>query len=369
MVRDGDGVTRRAWLGAVAAGGVALSAASEAASTPRPTAPARLSLNENPFGPSPLARRAILEQLDQADRYVGAEARALEEQIAAVEGVSADQIILGEILDALGLQLALDGGPGGEFLYSAPGYTALVDAVAPGGGVVVGVPLNDRLENDLPAIAADITARTRAIYLVNPHNPSGTVSETAAFKAFLRVAAAQTTVIVDEAYLEFEPDFADRTAAALTRAGANVIVFRTFAKIYGLAGLSIGYAVAPKPLAASLKNKGLGAPHALNRLALAAAAASLRDTGYIPAVRAKVIAERQAWNTLLDGLGVRRSDSRGNFVFFEAGRPYETFAAALLAEGIEIARPFPPLDRWVRIAIGLPDENARARAAVRRLLG
>jgi histidinol-phosphate aminotransferase len=365
MTREGDGLTRRTWLGAVAAGSVALSTAIEAA----PLSRARLSLNENPFGPSPLARRAILEQLDQAGRYVGGEARALEEQIAAVEGVSADQIILGEILDALGLQLALDGGPGGEFVYSEPGYTALVDAVAPGGGVIVGVPLNDRLENDLPAIAAHITARTRAIYLVNPHNPSGTVIETAAFKAFLRAAGARTTVIVDEAYLEFEPDFANRTAVALTRAGENVIVFRTFAKIYGLAGLSIGYAVAPKALAASLKKKGLGAPHELNRLALAAASASLRDTGYVPRVRAKVIAERQAWNTLLGGLGVRRSDSRGNFVFFEIGRPHEAFAAALLADGIEIARAFPPLDRWARISIGLPEENARARAAVRRLLG
>ncbi len=130
-----DGVTRRTWLGAAAAGGVALSAGVEAA----PAAVARLSLNENPFGPSPLARRAVLAQLDDADRYVGGEARALEEQIAAIEGVSADQIVLGEILDALGLQLALDGGTGGEFIYSEPGYTALVDAVAPGGGVVVGV--------------------------------------------------------------------------------------------------------------------------------------------------------------------------------------------------------------------------------------
>ncbi len=88
-----------------------------------------------------------------------------------------------------------------------------------------------------------------------------------------------------------------------------------------------------------------------------------------PPYAPKVIAERQAWNTLLDGLGIRRSDSRGNFVFFETGRPHDAFAAALLAEGIEIARAFPPLDRWARISIGLADENARARAAVRKLFG
>jgi histidinol-phosphate aminotransferase len=177
------------------------------------------------------------------------------------EGVSPDQIILGEILDSLGLQLALDGSPGGEFIYSEPGYPAPVDAVATGGGVVVGVPLNAYIESDLPAIAARVTALTRAIYIVNPHNPTGTAGEAVPFKAFLTEMAKRTTVIVDEAYLEFEPDFAQKTAVDLTRSGANVVVFRTFGKIYGLAGMPMGYAVAPKGLAASLKHDGLGAAH------------------------------------------------------------------------------------------------------------
>jgi histidinol-phosphate aminotransferase len=244
-----------------------------------------------------------------------------------------------------------------------------VDAVAPGGGVVVGVPLNADLENDLSAIAARVTARTRAIYIVNPHNPSGTVSEAIPFKAFLREMAKRATVIVDEAYLEFELDFAQKTAVQLTRSGANVVVFRTFGKIYGLAGMPMGYAVAPKGLADSLKRKGLGAAHSLDRLALAAAAASLRDPGYVDAIRSKVIEERQKWHALLDTLGRRYSDSRGNFVFIETGQPHEAVAAQLSGEGIEIARAFRPFDRWVRISIGLPSENERARDAIKRLLG
>jgi histidinol-phosphate aminotransferase len=246
---------------------------------------------------------------------------------------------------------------------------ALVDAVAPGGGVVVGVPLNADLENDLPAIAARVTARTRAIYLVNPHNPTGTANEAVPFKAFLTEMAKRTTVIVDEAYLEFEPDFAQKTAVELTRSGANVIVFRTFGKIYGLAGMSIGYAVAPKELADSLKRNGLGAAHSLDRLALAAAAGSLRDLGYVDGMRLKVAEERQKWYTLLDTIGRPHTDSRGNFVFFETGQPHEVIAAHLMNEGIEIARAFPPFDRWVRISIGLPAENARARDAIKKLLG
>jgi histidinol-phosphate aminotransferase len=366
-------MTRRTLFGGAALSGLALSSAGTVAAATGVAVPAagltRLSLNENPFGPSPLAVEAIQNALTEVARYAGDDARALERQIADREGVSPEQIILGEILDSLGLQLALDGGAGGEFIYSEPGYTALVDAVAPGGGVVVAVPLNADLENDLPAIAARLTARTRAIYIVNPHNPSGTTHEAVPFKAFLREMAERTTVIVDEAYLEFEPDFAQKTAVELTRSGANVVVFRTFGKIYGLAGMLIGYAVAPKGAAASLKRNGLGAPRSLNRLSVAAAAASLRDAGYVDGMRLKVVEERQKWHSLLDTMQRRRSDSRGNFVFFETGQPHEVIAAHLIKEGIEIARAFPRFDDWVRISISLPAENARARDAIKKLLG
>src|ERR1700704_5260326 len=159
-------MTRRKLFGRVALSGLALSSVVTVAAATS-LAPAagltRLSLNENPLGPSPLAVEAIQNALTEIARYASDDARALEQQIADREGVSPEQIILGEILDSLGLQLALDGGAGGEFIYSEPGDTALVDAVTPGGGVVVGVPLNAHLENDLPTIAARVTARTRAI--------------------------------------------------------------------------------------------------------------------------------------------------------------------------------------------------------------
>jgi histidinol-phosphate aminotransferase len=363
-------LTRRDWLttSSIALSGLVLPAASGAAESTVHPLRARLSLNENPFGPSRFALAAIRKQLGEICRYVGDGAEILTRALVAREGVSADQIVLGEILEALGLHLAMDGPSGGEFIYSEPGYTALVDSVAPGGGVVVGVPLDQHLQNDLPAIAAKVSARTRAIYLVNPHNPTGTVSDAAMFPALVREMSKRATVIVDEAYLEFEPDFVRRTVVGLTRAGENVVVFRTFAKIYGLAGLSLGYAVAPKALAASLKRAGIGAPETLGRLALAASAGSLRDEGYVATIRAKVIAEREKWNQLFDALKLRHSDSRGNFVFFETGRPHQEIAATLRARGIEIGRAFPPLDHWTRISIGLPRENAMARAAIAELL-
>jgi hypothetical protein len=131
-----------------------------------------LSLNENPFGPSPLALQAIKAHLYDLSRYSGEEVSELTDTIVRREGIHADQIVLGEVLDVLGLYLSANGGPGGEFIYSEPGYTALVNAVAPAGGVVVGVALNEHLENDLPAVAAKVNANTRAIYLINLNPPT-----------------------------------------------------------------------------------------------------------------------------------------------------------------------------------------------------
>jgi histidinol-phosphate aminotransferase len=371
-------LNRREYLatGGLAVGGLALAAGSPDARAAGPdikhTSPARrvrLSFNENPFGPSPSALAAIRNDFGELCRYVDEPGDVLTRAIIAREGVSADQILLGEILEPMGFRMATDSPSGAEFIYTAPGYTALVDAATPGGGVAIGVPLNQALENDLPAIAAKTNARTRAIYLVNPHNPSGTVTAAAPFLDFVREMSKRTTVIVDEAYLEFEPDFAQRTAAGLTRAGENVIVFRTFGKMYGLAGAAVGYAIAPKAIAASIKRAGIGGPGMVDRLALTAAAASLQDDEYVQDTRAKVIAERDKWNNLFAALKLRHAESRANFVFFETGRPQREIAAALAAKGIDIGRAFPPLENWVRISIGLPEENAMARAAITELLG
>ncbi|QAY96021.1 aspartate aminotransferase [Methylovirgula ligni] len=358
-------LNRREWLSIATAASGALLPSTAAG---KPSDRIRLSLNENPYGPSPQALAAVKADLSGLCRYSGDEIGQFKQAIVARENIAPQQIVLGEILDVLGLYLSAAGGPGGEFIYSEPGYGALVDAVAPTGGKVVGVPLDHRLQNDLDAIARRVNANTRVIYLVNPHNPSGTVSDPAEFIARVHDLSRRTLVIVDEAYLEFTPDFAARTVVGLTRAGANVAVFRTFSKFYGLASLAIGYTLAPAPLAASLQKLGIGAFYDLNRLSLVAARASLNDTDYAATVRTKVAAEREAWHDFFRARGLRFADSHGNFVFFDAGRPHQAVAAALSARGIDIGRAYPPLDTWVRISIGLPEENAAARAAVAALL-
>jgi histidinol-phosphate aminotransferase len=364
--------TRRAWL--KTSGAVLATLASPFSLTPAGAAPAttetiraRLSLNENPFGCSPAATEEIRNNLAGLSRYTERDAERLTAQIAAKEGVSPQQVVLGEVLTALGTQLSVTGGPGGEFIYSIPGFTDLVEAAEQTGGTAVGIPLNEHLENDLHAIAGRTNSRTRAVYLVNPHNPSGTVSEVSALKTFVTDLAKRAPVIVDEAYLEFTDSFAARTVTPLVRAGHNVVVFRTFDKAYGLAALQFGYALAPAALANTLRERGVGASHGLNRLAVVAAAAALRDTHFIDETRRKTAAERTRWHSALDELGLRRSNSQGNFVFFHAARPHDEIARAFLADGIQIGRSFPPLDQWIRISIGLPEENTLAIATLRKV--
>jgi histidinol-phosphate aminotransferase len=329
---------------------------------------ARLSLNENAFGSSPRVAEAIRGSLQDLNRYTEHEAEELTSQIAALEDVTPEQVVLGEVLATLGIQLSVAGGRGGEFVYSTPGFTDLVAAAEQAGGVAVAVPLNARLENDLDAIAARINARTRAVYLVNPHNPSGTVSDPGRFKSFVADLAQRTLVIVDEAYLEYTDAFAARTLTPLVKAGRNVIVFRTLAKAYGLAALRFGYAVAPVPVATRLRQQGVGDSHGLNRLAVVAAAAALRDQQFIGDTRRRNAIELARWHRALDELGLRHSDSQGDFVFFDAQRPHDEIAAAFLANGVQIGRSFPPLNTWSRISIGLPEQNTLAISVLKGVL-
>ena len=330
-------------------------------------APVRVSLNENPFGPSPATRRALAAQLERVDRY-GDESQsdALLTRIAAQEGVAREQIVVGEILETLGLFLAARPPAGGRFIYSLPGYTALIDAARPLGGVGVGVPLDAGLANDLPALSRAMTSDTRALYLVNPHNPSGTMNDRVAFDAFLREAAQRALVIVDEAYLEYD-DMA-RSAVRFTRAGLDVAVFRTLDKIHGLAGLPIGYILAPLPLARALRAAGFGDPHGLGRLALAVANAALADTAWVSQVRRRTLAGRARLTEALDALHLQHSQSLANFVFFRSPVAADTLRHALAQRGILVARAFPPLTEWIRISVGTEAEVGRTIAALRSSL-
>ena len=370
--------TRRGWLQSLGAtsAGLALGGmlkenaqASPLAELPKsaPKGTIKLSLNESPFGPSPKVVEAVRRHAADLSRYSGDEHAAVSRHIAKLEGVSGDQVLLGEVLEPLGLHLGLQGA-GGEFIYSSPGYTALVEAAKPVGGVPIPVPLNSKLENDLDALAARITGKTRALFLVNPHNPSGTVTPGPELLNFIRDISRRTLIIVDEAYLEYTDDFKERTAVGLVAADANVAIFRTFSKIRGLASLPFGYAVLPAALARELRARGAGIPHVVGRLSLVAAGESLADYSHLEKVRQVVRDERRKWHAWLDQAQLRHSDARGNFIFFESPQLQSEVAVGMRRRGVEIGRAFPPLDHWTRITIGTPTENTQARNLLREVL-
>ena len=327
-----------------------------------------LSLNENPYPLSKRINENILNELPNIHRYAADDGENFVRQLALHEGVSAEQIIPGEILDLLGIYLGLKGGAGSEFIYSVPGYPALVNAAASVGGKTISIPLNAKKENDLASIEAHITAKTQAVFLVNPHNPSGTVIDKKIFHDFVKRVSKRTLVVVDEAYLEYTDDFTGRTAVNNVREGDQVIVFRTLAKAYGLAGLSIGYAVAPTDLARYLKARGLGDTHALNRLSIIAAEAALTDRENIQLVNKLVADERGKWNDFLDKSGLQHTASEANFVFFDTKKPYEEVRKKLGEAGIIIGREFEPYHTWIRVSIGLPEDNARVRSVIRQIV-
>lgn len=350
---------------------MALTAALPVAARAQGVAPgaasARLSLNENPFGPSPSAIRAIAQEGARLSRYADAgDAARLQDAIAKREGVTSDRILLGDLLDRLGIYLSAKGGPGGRFVYSAPGYTALIDAAAPFGGIGVPVPLDRDLRNNLPALTAALSLGTRALFLVNPHNPSGTLGAGGKWNDFLVAASRRTLVIVDEAYLDY--DDMERTAVKLTREGHNVAVFRTFDKIHGLAALPIGYVVAPAALAAELRQAGVGNVHTLSRMAVAAATAALSDPLWTATVRKRTLEGRDRLTEMLDKLDLPYSQSRANFVFFKSPNA-PALREGLARAGIIVARSFPPLDDWIRITVGTSEEVTRTIAALKALVG
>ncbi|MCF7688088.1 MAG: histidinol-phosphate aminotransferase family protein [Cephaloticoccus sp.] len=369
--------SRRQWLRSTGAAlaGLTLTSRLKANAAPTPevipaaasAGPVQLSLNENPLGPSNAAIRAMHEQAALTHRYPFSRVPGLIRTIAEQEGVSVDHIVLGvgsgELLETYG---ALKAGAKGTVISAAPGYMQLAGAMQRQGSQGIRVPLNERLEHDLEAMAAAITPDTQCVYLCNPNNPTGTIVNPAKLRSFAIEVSKKVPVFIDEAYLECSDDFAANTMGGLVRDGHNVTVSRTFSKIYGLAGQRLGYGVMQPELAKAVRALMTGS---INLLGVVAAQASLEDETYVETTRLKIKLGRDALLTVLRELNCRYAEPQGNFVFFQTGLPIESFQAKMRAEHVVVARPFPPLLDWCRISIGTPDEMAVAHHALRKILG
>jgi histidinol-phosphate aminotransferase len=328
----------------------------------------KLASNEGPFPPFPSALEAMERAARELNRYPDGGIYRLHEALAARHGVAFESICVGSgadgCIDMLS-QATLD--PGDEIVCGWPSFPSYVIYARKQGAGAVTVPLQDH-RYDLDALAAAVTPRTKLVYVCHPNNPTGTMNTRAELDRFVERVPEHVLVVVDQAYFEYidRSDYPD--AVEYAKSGRPVVVLRTFSKIYGLAGLRVGYAVAPPDVAAAMAKTRR--PFDVTSPAQAAALASLDDPHEI-ARRRRLNAEGLAQLTgILEAHGFDPlTGAVGNFLYVEIGDEAPRVYDALLREGV-IVRPLAGFGApyALRISVGSPDENAFFAEALGRVL-
>ncbi|MCU0646608.1 MAG: aminotransferase class I/II-fold pyridoxal phosphate-dependent enzyme, partial [Gemmatimonadaceae bacterium] len=328
-----------------------------------------LDRNENPIGPFASARRAIDEQLREANRYPGDAERALAAAIAASHGVRPEQVVLGagsgELLEVITRAFTT---PARGLVAASPTFESPARVATALGHPVITVPVTATLALDLDRMAA--AARGAGlVFLCNPNNPTGTVHGAQAVREFIarvRRESPGTTILVDEAYHEYVDDPSYASMMDLASTDPFVIVSRTFSKVFGLAGLRVGYAIATPETARPLQ--ALRLDNGVNQIAAAAAHASLADVTAIRAEQARNRAVRTEMRAFFESMGYAVGASHANFLMIDVKRPLGPVRAACREWKIAVGREFPPLATHLRLSLGTAEEMGRAREVLRAVL-
>lgn len=371
-------VNRRDWLRLVGLAGAATALGNVAgAAIPAPEAapylsrlilpgqPARLSSNENPYGPSKKVREAMINAFDDACRYPFSYTRELTSMIAKKEGVSPEHIVLTagstEGLKVAGLSFGIHGG---EIISAHPTFNSLMTYAEQFGAHVHWVPLDNTLTHDLEAMEKRVNNNTRLVFVCNPNNPTGTLLSAAKMRDFCRSLAGRAIVFADEAYFDYITEPGYPSMVELVKDDYNVIVSRTFSKVYGMAGIRAGYLIARPDIARRLNENCMAN---LNMLAISAAKAAMEDQEFYRFSLQKNEEAKQYLYNLFKELKINYVPSHANFVFFETGKDIQTFIADMFMHGISVGRPFPPLNTWCRVSTGTMEEMEAFGAAMRKM--
>ncbi len=314
----------------------------------------RLMSNENPYGPPKSVREAMAGAMEYGYQYPFSHYDILLDKIAAKEGVTKDHILLvsgsNEGLRVAGLTFTQ---PGRDVVTCTPTYGALLQYVQQFGVNIVDIDLDDNLAFDLPAIEASVNDQTDMIFYVNPNNPTGALTDGAESLDFCRRMSDKTLVFSDEAYGDYIDQDNYPTMVSLVKEGKNVIVSRTFSKIYGMAGIRVGYLIATPDMIEEMRPKVMSYVHVM---AIYGAAAALDDSGFRQYVLQKNKEAKQFIYSVADSLGMRYIQSHTNFVFIKTGIDVAEVAERMKKHNIWVGRPFEPLREWCRISTGsMPD--------------
>jgi histidinol-phosphate aminotransferase len=329
----------------------------------------RLSANENPVGPSPLAVEAIRREAARIHLYPDGGAPTLAQAVAEALGITAGQLLFGnggdEIITLL-VRALLD--PGDEVVIPEPSFEPYSTTTRLAGGRVVPSALCD-YRIDLDDVLHHVGPRTKLVCLTSPHNPTGTLLGRAEWERFCTRCPQDVMVLLDEAYIDFieTPVRAADGLATLAARPGSLVLLRTFSKITGLAGLRVGYAIADPGVIGQLER--VREPFNVGRLAQAGAAAGVRDTAHRERTRQVVWAERRALAAAFAARGLAHPPTEANFFLVRLGRPTGPVVRALRARGVLVrdgaAVGYP---EHLRITIGTPEQNARLLDALDRAL-
>lgn len=315
----------------------------------------KLSSNEHPDGPFPVAVEAMRSVLSRLNRYPDGGAVALTAKLAERFGVSESEIMVGngsnELLRLIA-QVVLR--PGDEVVYAWPSFVVYPMVANIFGARHVRVPLAEGEVHDLEAMLAAVTERTRIVFLCNPNNPTGTVYTRRVFEEFRERLPDHVLLVLDEAYFEFVTGTESADGMDAFDGERPIVVLRTFSKIYSLAGLRVGYGIAPAPLVRAVA--AVREPFNVNSVAQIAAYYSLDDEAEVRRRRAENQEQKTYLYSCFDRLGIAWVPSETNFVYVKTERPVEVFEA-LLEEGV-IVRDFGNAPA-LRVGVGSPEDTMR----------
>ncbi|HZU35266.1 MAG TPA: pyridoxal phosphate-dependent aminotransferase [Gemmataceae bacterium] len=324
----------------------------------------RLNANENPLGPCAAAIEVIRKIVPQGGRYLFDQTHAYVEALAASEGLPTTHVLASAgSSDPLHRAVLAFTSPTRPLVIADPGYEAPARAAQFMGAKVLQVPLRKDYSHD-PQAMVQADANTGVIYICNPNNPTGTVTRQQDIDYIVTNKPRECIVLIDEAYIHFSTTAAP--AIEMVAAGKDVIVLRTFSKLYGMAGLRAGAALARPDLLEKLR--GYGGLGMMPATGMAGATASLKDKSLVPERRqlvADIRADLFAW---LDKKGYGYIPSEANMVMIDGKRPGHAIAAAMLTHKIAIGRAWPSLPHHVRVTIGTREEMTKFKAAFERVM-
>lgn len=319
--------------------------------------PIRFDRNENPYGPPESAMAAVREGLGRANRYPDA-ARALEAKIAAGHKVRAEQIVLGcGSSEILRMAAAAFLHPGKKLVTANPSFPLLAFYARNNGAEVVNVPLTADRAHDLKAMLARCDSSTGLVHICNPNNPTGTLTPRQEIEDFLRKLPPGIPVIIDEAYHHYVDPAAPYASFIDHPIGdSRIIVARTFSKIYALAGLRIGYAVASPEMVEKIGSHWL--QFSVNALAMQAALAALDDQQHVRRNAAANAGQRQEFSKQARARGMNTVESHTNFALLQTDRSIDGIMAHFKKSNLLVGPHFPGIDGFMRVSFGKPEEMA-----------